>query len=36
MKHYVVNTTACADRMPIAPITLKSDDTNTTGSQDKH
>lgn len=36
MKHYVVNTLTCADRISIAPITIDSADKNTTGSQDKN
>lgn len=36
MKHYVVNTTACADRMSKSPIAFKSNINDTTGSQDKN
>ncbi len=36
MKHYVVNTTTCADRISIVLITIDSADKSTSGSQDKN
>lgn len=35
MKHYVVDTMTCADRISITPTLIHAADKNITGSQDK-
>ncbi len=36
MKHYVINTLTCADRIFIAPVTIDSANKYTSGKQDKN